>query len=774
MRVASTGPSNRFGAFEQVQTQETPPRQEEPHKKGNAFLFAYREGGLQSILLRGNGKLALMKNNNSLDKTTTYSQGVRKTLRVVLDFLSAIAALLVVLNLTRANQFGASFVVPTILLFVLCVVPTIFLRRDTFLPLRGGMVVTGLVTANFVDIAHLGLGTAAFVGFPFYMALCAALFSRKLTFILFGVFSCAVAAIAVLFIQGALDTPDPGISEWNQSITNWIIMLASLMASNLLVVILVSNLSRYWKETDDVAANNALQFETLVEYAPDAIAIYDIDKNHFISVNPRAEELFGYSRTKLLHELSLADLSPETQPSGEQSAPLAHKHLEAALDGEFPIFHWRHLNAEGTEIDCEISLTRMPPFSQKLIRANIADIAKRLADQKHREELQSQLAASQRLETIGQLTGGVAHDFNNLLAVTLGNLELLLEEADEETRVEYVTSCINATLRGADLTRSMLSYARRAPLHPEVINLNKLVLETKNWAGRTLPSHIQVETSLLARLWDVEVDPGVAESALLNLILNARDAMPHHGKLTIETANIRIDESYQDSRNEALEPGRYVMIAVSDTGEGINSEILEKIFDPFFTTKPSGEGSGLGLSMVLGFMRQSEGTAQVYSESGVGTTFKLYFPAISPVQPPSPEGNHASESTSFLGKRILIAEDEDEVLTVLKTTLEKAGYHVTRASSGDEAKEIFEADQRFDLLLTDIVMPGQLKGTSLATALRAINNDLPVVFMSGYAAEATVHGNGLRPEDIRLMKPIMRRDLLAAVATAIGTPEKSA
>ncbi|MEP4038900.1 ATP-binding protein [Pseudophaeobacter sp.] len=715
-----------------------------------------------------------MQNINSLDKATSYSQGVRKTLRVVLDFLSAIAALLVVQNLVRDGQFGASIVATILLLVVLCVLPAAFLRRDIYLPLRGGMIVTGLVTANFIGIANLGLGAAGFVGFPFYMALCAALFSRKLTLFFFAVFSCAIAAIAALFIQGGLSSPDPRISEWNQNTANWVIMLASLMASNFLVIILVSNLSRYWKETDNVAANQALQFETLVEYAPDAIVIYDIDKNHFTSANTRAEELFGYSRDKLVNGLSLAELSPERQPSGELSASLARKHLEAALDGEFPIFHWRHLNAEGNEIDCEISLTRMPPFSQKLIRANIADIANRLADQKHREELQSQLSASQRLETIGQLTGGVAHDFNNLLAVTLGNLELLLEEADEEKRVEYVTSCINATLRGADLTRSMLSYARRAPLHPEVINLNKLVLETKNWAGRTLPSHIQVETSLLARLWDVEVDPGVAESALLNLILNARDAMPDHGKLTIETANIRIDESYQDSRNEALEPGRYVMIAVSDTGEGINSEILDKIFDPFFSTKPSSEGSGLGLSMVLGFMRQSEGTAQVYSEPGVGTTFKLYFPAISPVQAPPPEGRTAPESTLSQGKRILIAEDEDEVLTVLKTTLEKAGYQVIRASSGDEAKEIFEADPGFDLLLTDIVMPGQLKGTSLATALRAINNDLPVVFMSGYAAEATVHGNGLRPEDIRLMKPIMRRDLLAAVATAIGTSEKSA
>jgi len=238
------------------------------------------------------------------------------------------------------------------------------------------------------------------------------------------------------------------------------------------------------------------------------------------------------------------------------------------LAGEHPVFEWIHLDPDKHEIPCETSLSRMPPFERNLIRANVADITKRVADKKHEEELQAQLAASQRLETIGQLTGGVAHDFNNLLAVILGNLEFLQDEFIDEKKRKLLQPCIDATLRGADLTRSMLSYARKAPLQPRVLDLNKLVSETKNWAGRTLPSY------LMNGLWNVNADPSATESALLNLILNARDAMPENGTLTIETTNIRIEESYLD-HHEEIEPGQYVMVSVSDTGVGIKEEIIE-------------------------------------------------------------------------------------------------------------------------------------------------------------------------------------------------------
>ena len=319
----------------------------------------------------------------------------------------------------------------------------------------------------------------------------------------------------------------------------------------------------------------------------------------------------------------------------------------------------------------------------------------------------------------------------------------------------------------------MLSFARKAPLEPSTVDLNQLVRNMKNWIERTLPSTIEVETSFLAGLWPVEIDASSAESGLLNLILNARDAMPDGGRLTIETSNVRIDEHYADLRGDAVEPGRYVLLAVSDTGEGISPENMAKIFEPFFTTKPVGAGSGLGLSMLEGFMKQSGGTVRVYSEPGVGTTFKLYFSAsVDTIETPKEIPERAQDSGTSKRATILLVEDNLDVLEAIRKALAISGYHVVAAASGDEARKIFDQHPGIDLLLTDIVMPGELQGTTLAKALRGLRPELPVVFMSGYASEATVHGNGLRSKDIRLSKPVRRADLLRAVDRALEQNRK--
>lgn len=380
------------------------------------------------------------------------------------------------------------------------------------------------------------------------------------------------------------------------------------------------------------------------------------------------------------------------------------------------------------------------------------------------KRLQEQLFQSQKMDAIGNLTGGVAHDFNNLLAVTLGNLELLQDELTDDDQKELVQNSIASTLRGAELTRNMLSFARRAQLEPTTVDLNSLVRNMKNWIGRTLPSNIEVETTQFAGLWDVEVDASSAEAGLLNLILNARDAMPNGGKLTIETSNIHIDQNDTTFHDEDLSYGQYVCVDVSDTGEGISPENLKSIFDPFFTTKRVGAGSGLGLSMIQGFMTQSKGMVRVFSTLGGGTTFKLYFKAsqtamATAIDALAPIHNTQAESRAT----ILLVEDNIEVLAAIQSTLSKLGYGVIQATSGDAAFEIFPQRPEIDLLLTDIVMPGELQGTTPAKALRKLRPDLPVVFMSGYASEATVHGNDLRPEDTRLMKPVRREDLLRAI-----------
>lgn len=380
------------------------------------------------------------------------------------------------------------------------------------------------------------------------------------------------------------------------------------------------------------------------------------------------------------------------------------------------------------------------------------------------------LRQSQKMEAIGNLTGGIAHDFNNLLAIICGNLELIDDDATQDEREKYTATALSAVHRASDLTRDMLSFARLAPLCPEPLDLNQVVEGTRKWGGRVLPASIDLKVVLADDLWSVDADVRTVENTLLNLLVNARDAMPNGGQLTIETANVQADASYLNLQMEELEPGNYVMLAVTDTGSGISKEQQSRVFDPFFTTKGPSEGTGLGLAAVQGFMKQSKGMVHLYSEVGEGTTFKLYFPQgttvaaaeNTPVSPPEvmPVGTTT----------VLLAEDERELRELITSVLRSAGYLVHPAETGDAALRIYEEVGHFDILLTDIVMPGEVMGPQLARLLREKQPGLRAVFMSGYPNEAKVHGNGLRPEDIRLTKPVAKAKLLEALAAARTSP----
>ncbi len=390
-------------------------------------------------------------------------------------------------------------------------------------------------------------------------------------------------------------------------------------------------------------------------------------------------------------------------------------------------------------------------------------------DVTEQRETEKQLVESRKMDAIGQLTGGIAHDFNNLLAVIMGNLELIEAETDPKQQSEMISDALAATIRGRDLTMSMLNFARRAPLTPKPMDINQAIRNLEILVRRVLPENITIETALGAGLWTVLADRSSTESALLNLCLNARDAMPNGGKLTIETTNMRVDQDYIDDRAETVDPGRYVMVAVTDTGSGIPSEKFGDIFEPFYTTKGVGEGSGLGLSMVQGFAKQSGGTVHVYSELGVGTTFKLYLKTVHDPDKELARSPKPIERSIPHGLRVLLVEDEEKVRKVVANLLASEGADVVEAEESAGAERAFKTKGHFDLLLTDIVMPGDLQGTGLARRLREIEPDLPVVFMSGYPNEAKVHGNGLRPEDVRLMKPVSRRELCQAVLHAVQT-----
>ncbi|SFA85838.1 His Kinase A (phospho-acceptor) domain-containing protein [Poseidonocella pacifica] len=380
-------------------------------------------------------------------------------------------------------------------------------------------------------------------------------------------------------------------------------------------------------------------------------------------------------------------------------------------------------------------------------------------------------AQSQRLETVGKLTGGVAHEFNNILAIITGNLELLQDEfrsgePDRHSAEEMIDASLKASQRGATLTRSMLAYARRAKLDPEPTDINQTVRDTKNWIQHTLPKNITLISNLDTSLRTARLDRSSLQIALVNLIFNASESMPDGGQLEIRTENYSI----KGKNNELdLPPGDYVRLSVRDTGTGIAPETLPFIFDPFFTTKPVGQGSGLGLSMVQGFAKQSGGAVQVCSRTGKGTLVTLSFPAEAGIAATrSPSREETSAQTEEQPARILLVEDEPEVLKVLQRTLTGVGYEILTASSGDDALALVKADQsKLDLVVTDIVMPGLLQGPQLARELRKISPELPLIFLSGYAADTRGEVEGLQPGDIRLMKPVARADLLAAVTRVL-------
>ena len=383
-------------------------------------------------------------------------------------------------------------------------------------------------------------------------------------------------------------------------------------------------------------------------------------------------------------------------------------------------------------------------------------------DNTETRKIREQVRHNQRMEAVGQLVGGVAHDFNNLLTVVQGNLEFLRDDPDHPDRDSFLSDALRASRRGASLTHQLLSYGRRQTLKPKVEDLSRIVLDLDGMVRRLLPDNIQMDVVAGGGLWPVMIDRHQLDTALINLLNNARDAMKDGGKLTIETCNVRLSEEYVQSREETIRPGRYVMLAITDTGSGISRDDIRHVFEPYFTTKPPGVGSGLGLAMVFGFVKQSEGAIRVYSEFGYGTTFRLYFPADAgaheEASAPPPEAIETAQTAE-----VLLVEDEDEVRRVLLKQLTQAGLRVTAAGSGDDAFGLLTAGVVPQVMITDVVMPGSLQGPELAERARGLIPDLQVIFVSGYPQEAAIHGNGIGANDLQLVKPVDRDRLVRTV-----------
>jgi signal transduction histidine kinase len=387
------------------------------------------------------------------------------------------------------------------------------------------------------------------------------------------------------------------------------------------------------------------------------------------------------------------------------------------------------------------------------------------------EATESQVRQAQKMEAIGQLTGGVAHDFNNILTVITGTIEILGDAVKDRPELVQITTMIGAAAaRGADLTQHLLAFARRQPLQPRSVDVNAMVVDVARLLRPTLGEPIEIESMLAHDSAPALIDPSQLSTAILNLALNARDAMPDGGKLTLETKNVVLDENYA-GLNSDVTPGNYVMIAVSDTGEGIATRLLDKVFEPFFTTKDVGKGSGLGLSMVYGFVKQSNGHIKIYSEEGHGTTVKLYLPqavSVAGVADALPAEAGIAEFERG-DKSILIVEDDALVREYVVTQINRLGYDTLAASNGAEALKIIDGPERIDLLFTDVIMPGGMNGRQLATEAQKRRPGLKVLFTSGYTENAIVHHGRLDAGVLLLPKPYLSADLARLIRTALAS-----
>ncbi|WP_298367796.1 ATP-binding protein [uncultured Bradyrhizobium sp.] len=391
-----------------------------------------------------------------------------------------------------------------------------------------------------------------------------------------------------------------------------------------------------------------------------------------------------------------------------------------------------------------------------------------------REQLEAEqkLRQVQKMEAVGHLTGGIAHDFNNILTVITGLIDILAEAVEHDAALSSVTKMISdAAFRGAEVTKHLLAFSRQQPLQPREANLNTLVQDTARLLRPSLGEQFEIDTALEADAWPAFIDPNHMATALLNLAVNARDAMPDGGKLMLETSNVILDEVYA-AANPDVRAGEYVMVAVSDTGGGIPAAIRDKVFEPFFTTKDTGKGTGLGLSMVYGFIKQSNGHLKIYSEEGHGTSIKLYLPRsmgdMVDVEPPAPvdtRGGHES---------ILVVEDDPLVRNYVAAQLEQLGYHTMVTANGPEALAAVEKGFVCDVLFTDVIMSGGMNGRQVADAVIAKLPSVRVLFTSGYTEDAIIHHGRLDPDVTLLPKPYRKADLARMIRQVLTQPPASA
>ena len=582
------------------------------------------------------------------------------------------------------------------------------------------------------------------------LVFCSLWFTQPRTTYLFATIATALS------IFGYLSTPQEELIPVI-SFANRIMSVATIWFIAALVYMLRRH-DRILNETD-------LKLRAAVNYAVDGVVTISSAGN-VESFNPACERMFGYSSHEVVGR-NIKMLMPEPYHSAHDGYLHNYKQTgNAKIIGT----KGRRVSGrrkDGSEFPMDLSVSEFDLPDGRHFCGIVRDITERI----DAEKAQEQLRHAQKMESLGQLTGGIAHDFNNLLAVILGNLDFLMEKTKKGDPLRsYIQPCIDASMHGSELTQRLLAFSRKQPLNPKTLDVNDLIQYFTLFVQRLLGERIEVVQKLGPEIWAVCVDTHQLQDALLNLAVNARDAMVDGGKLIIETQNIELDKDYA-SQHPEVSAGKYVLIAVSDNGSGMNQEALERAFEPFFTTKEVGKGSGLGLSMVYGFVKQSAGHIKLYSEVGHGTTVKIFLPktdAKPQVQEKLPDMTVEEEKKD---KTVLLVEDNEELLKITSTMVESMGYEVITASTGDAAYEILQTRQQVDLLLTDVMLPGVLNGSTLTKAARQIRPDLRVIFISGFAEHAMTQ-SGLLEEGIPLLSKPFRKVQLAYAIEEVMRSQK--
>ena len=504
------------------------------------------------------------------------------------------------------------------------------------------------------------------------------------------------------------------------------------------------------KRTQTALTRESEERQRIFETSQDLILVTD-SFGHFVQVSPSVENILGYRPEEMIGHSAVDFIHPDDLESTRQEMRSARRGLQV-----------RNFEARYPHKDGHIVMLNWLGSWSEPVRRHFF-IGRDLTD-KHAAE--AQMRQAQKMDAIGQLTGGVAHDFNNILTVITGTIGILAEAVTDHPELVSIAKLIDdAAERGAQLTKHLLAFARKQPLQPVEIDVNSLILEAGKLLHPTLGEQIEISPKLAHDTWPAMVDPSQLTTAVLNLALNARDAMPRGGKLTLESGNIRLDEDYARI-NTDVAPGDYVMVAVSDTGTGIPADLLEKVFDPFFTTKEVGKGTGLGLSMVFGFVKQSGGHIKIYSEEGHGTTVKLYLPR-------STGQGHAATAplvTQVVGgdETILVVEDDTLVRKYVMAQVASLGYETLEAANAAEALKIIENGAEVDLLFTDVIMPGAMNGRQLVDEALRRRPLLKILFTSGYTENAILHHGRLDEGVLLLAKPYRKPELARMIRVALN------